>query len=195
MRKVVLSFAAFAAASASVSANAQIRVLASNADLTRGSLSLGLDAANRFTFSYSPRESFDLAPTLVQTSGTAAVTAFGGFLGIPLEPSTFFTRANVVVNASIFPGFAQFPEAARIPSSISPGDLGLRLTLNGEDSFGYARITGPRITVAFNTNPGQSITAGTVPEPATWAMMIGGFGMIGAVARRRARVRTIVAYS
>jgi hypothetical protein len=26
-----------------------------------------------------------------------------------------------------------------------------------------------------------------VPEPATWAMMIGGFGMLGAAARRRAR--------
>jgi hypothetical protein len=31
-----------------------------------------------------------------------------------------------------------------------------------------------------------------VPEPATWAMMIGGFGLIGAVARRR---RTTIAYA
>jgi PEP-CTERM motif len=26
-----------------------------------------------------------------------------------------------------------------------------------------------------------------VPEPASWAMMIGGFGLIGAAARRRSR--------
>jgi hypothetical protein len=31
-------------------------------------------------------------------------------------------------------------------------------------------------------------TATTVPEPASWALMIGGFGMVGAVARRRTRI-------
>jgi hypothetical protein len=30
-------------------------------------------------------------------------------------------------------------------------------------------------------------TGGAVPEPATWAMMIGGFGVIGAASRRRTR--------
>lgn len=36
----------------------------------------------------------------------------------------------------------------------------------------------------------EAITSGTgsVPEPAAWAMMIGGFGLIGAAARRRVRV-------
>jgi hypothetical protein len=29
--------------------------------------------------------------------------------------------------------------------------------------------------------------AGAVPEPATWAMMIGGFGLVGGALRRRAR--------
>jgi hypothetical protein len=36
-------------------------------------------------------------------------------------------------------------------------------------------------------------SAGVVPEPATWAMMIGGFGLLGAAARRR--VRTTVTYA
>ncbi|GAO39761.1 hypothetical protein SCH01S_39_00460 [Sphingomonas changbaiensis NBRC 104936] len=35
--------------------------------------------------------------------------------------------------------------------------------------------------------------APTVPEPATWAMMLGGFSLLGVVARRR-RARTNVAY-
>ena len=44
------------------------------------------------------------------------------------------------------------------------------------------------IYVRFN------IPAGAVPEPATWAMMIGSFGLIGAAARRR-RQRTTVTYA
>jgi PEP-CTERM motif len=35
--------------------------------------------------------------------------------------------------------------------------------------------------------------SGAVPEPATWAMMIVGFGLIGAAARRRQSVRTVTA--
>ncbi len=34
---------------------------------------------------------------------------------------------------------------------------------------------------------------GAVPEPATWALMIGGFTMVGAAARRRARATTMAA--
>lgn len=36
---------------------------------------------------------------------------------------------------------------------------------------------------------------GAVPEPATWAMMIVGFGMIGFAMRRRSNVRTTVSYA
>jgi hypothetical protein len=30
-----------------------------------------------------------------------------------------------------------------------------------------------------------------VPEPASWAMMVGGFGMMGAMMRRRRTVRAV----
>jgi choice-of-anchor C domain-containing protein len=35
--------------------------------------------------------------------------------------------------------------------------------------------------------------AGAVPEPASWALMIAGFGLVGAAARRRAKVRVTYA--
>ena len=37
----------------------------------------------------------------------------------------------------------------------------------------------------YNGNFRINAVAGAVPEPATWAMMIGGFGMMGVAARRR----------
>lgn len=37
--------------------------------------------------------------------------------------------------------------------------------------------------------------AGAVPEPATWAMMLAGFGMVGFAARRRASVKTTVTFA
>ena len=42
--------------------------------------------------------------------------------------------------------------------------------------------------IAFNTTPFQD----AVPEPATWAMMVGGFGMAGGMMRRRRRVVALV---
>ena len=42
---------------------------------------------------------------------------------------------------------------------------------------------------------GQFVTASAVPEPATWAMMLVGFGIIGFAARRRQSVKTTVAYA
>jgi len=35
-------------------------------------------------------------------------------------------------------------------------------------------------------------TGGTVPEPATWALLIAGFGLVGVAARRRARTNGVV---
>jgi hypothetical protein len=37
--------------------------------------------------------------------------------------------------------------------------------------------------------------AGAVPEPATWAMMLVGFGGVGFAMRRRSKVRTTVSYA
>jgi hypothetical protein len=59
---------------------------------------------------------------------------------------------------------------------------GYKLTLTSADGqFDYWNAAGPN---PFTT---------AVPEPASWAMMIAGFGLAGAAARRRASVRGAIA--
>ncbi|MFD1610559.1 PEPxxWA-CTERM sorting domain-containing protein [Sphingomonas tabacisoli] len=48
------------------------------------------------------------------------------------------------------------------------------------------------LRLLYSATSQSQIIAG-VPEPATWAMMIGGFGLVGAAARRRARVKYVIA--
>ena len=49
------------------------------------------------------------------------------------------------------------------------------------------RVNAGGLSTGFVTASASAAIA-AVPEPATWAMMIGGFGVIGAAARRRRRV-------
>lgn len=68
--------------------------------------------------------------------------------------------------------------------------------------FGFQGINGQSIRrVSFTVNESgiQDVrqvrldAVAVVPEPATWAMMLGGFGLIGAASRRR--IRTAVTYA
>ncbi|MBS0503779.1 MAG: PEP-CTERM sorting domain-containing protein [Proteobacteria bacterium] len=54
------------------------------------------------------------------------------------------------------------------------------------------RLTGATFTSSANSFEFDNLAAG-VPEPASWALMIGGFGLIGAASRRRARTVTVLA--
>lgn len=49
------------------------------------------------------------------------------------------------------------------------------------------------VSTAYNANYINSVLAGSVPEPATWAMMLGGFALIGTMARRRRTAGTLSA--
>ncbi|MBO9577069.1 MAG: PEPxxWA-CTERM sorting domain-containing protein [Sphingobium sp.] len=51
----------------------------------------------------------------------------------------------------------------------------------------------PISTAPTETVPAGSPPAGAVPEPATWALMIGGFGLAGAAMRRRSGMRLVTA--
>jgi hypothetical protein len=72
----------------------------------------------------------------------------------------------------------------------------LNVYFTGGDNYDFIRIyqvggggyESDNHTVGFFTRPG-----GVIPEPATWAMMIAGFGLVGAAARRRNRMVSTLA--
>ena len=114
------------------------------------------------------------------------------------------TNAGVATQLPSFPGFPLGVTSASF--NVGPFDL------NSASTYNSAFITGSGGTVAgartrlitglnagqayFNihTNafPGGEIRGqlSLVPEPATWAMMIAGFGIVGAALRRRRRPRS-----
>ena len=64
-----------------------------------------------------------------------------------------------------------------------------RLFLGSTDLFGWYNNSGT-FTVTINGVNGSGGGGGGVPEPATWAMMITGFGLAGATLRRRRAMQT-----
>lgn len=163
-----------------------------------------VDSYASFDFAYdaAAAAAFDPDTYSVRTNGTGETSAFGGFLGIPLEPSSF-DQSGITIDGNLFPSYAAFPTLTAIPFSLVASDLALRYARGSDFYYGYARLNGNgTIDVAFESQANTAITAGAaitgaispVPEPATWAMMIGGFGMVGgAMRRRKAQVRVTYA--
>lgn len=80
---------------------------------------------------------------------------------------------NREVFGSVLAPFADVTNSGQLSGSIVAGNMNMRGqvqlgTFGGDVKFG-------------------DTTGGAVPEPATWAMMIAGFGLVGAMMRRRSR--------
>ena len=73
------------------------------------------------------------------------------------------------------------------------GGTGVAFVSNN-DQFGTVNLTTGAATLLGTIGAGNlaDITAGSVPEPTTWLLMIGGFGLVGSAMRRRA-ARVVVA--
>src|SRR4029077_18684728 len=121
------------------------------------------------------------ADTFVSTSGTAEVTAFGGVLGIPLQPSVDFTHGRggvVIYGPAEFGAYASFPTATDIPFSATDSFLGLRYSVGADTFYGFAQFAGGdlgRFETTANTAIDASAAIAQIPEASTWAMMALGF--------------------
>lgn len=138
----------------------------------------------------------------------------GGILATGTPGTTAVARdlaAGTVIDAS--GQFNQFQTQGLLFQTGGNHVVGFRFLneTTGIYNFGYARITtttGTGTSVGFPAtitqmvyeNTGAALTvAGAVtpgvPEPATWAMMMIGFGAMGAAMRRRSSVKTRVRFA
>jgi hypothetical protein len=194
MQKILGILAVSALLSSPASASV---VLGGPETLSATPFTFGPSAANQFTLTYPVSGFFN--DDFISTTGSAQVTSFGGFLGIPVEPSTYFTDmrngSDVMFGPDQFGSYAGFATATDIPYSSGDGFLGLRYTVGDNTFYGFARFAGPDLeSYGFETIPNIDIDANSpavaaAPELSTWAMM--GLGFIGTalLAKRRRSLR------
>jgi hypothetical protein len=172
-------------------------VLGGPETLSATPFTFGPSAANQFSLSYPTSGFFN--DTFVSTTGTAEVSSFGGFLGIPVEPSTFFTDmrngSDVMFGPDQFGSYAGFATATDIPYSATDSFLGLRYMVGADTFYGFARFAGSDLeSYGFETIPNIDIDANSpavaaAPELSTWAMMGLGFFGTALLAKRRRSLR------
>lgn len=130
----------------------------------------GLSANTRYTLMVDVGQSTyadlaDFAVQMVGGEGLQSVLASGSFLSDQMAPGQFRTLTLV------------FDTSAAID-----GPFGIRLRTFHNPQQGQ----GQRVAYFDNVRlDASSLTAAAVPEPASWALMIVGFGASGAMLRRR----------
>lgn len=125
------------------------------------------------------------------TSVTAVdlnASAFGSFAGF------HYTSGNSNVTAQFLPQYFQL-------DSTSPTGNELRLYFSAPLTSSGATIS-PTFSYEAEPSGGNRFPSGTVtrqlsavPEAATWAMMLAGFGAVGLAMRRRQRVRAAIKFA
>lgn len=122
----------------------------------------------------------DLA--LISTTGATPVdTDASGTSEFFLGGSSFLTgSSNTTSNGAVFNSFLQFPGTSFTFDTV-------------QSNFTVNSLGGPLVDVdvAYLRTFAVNRAVAAVPEPATWALMIGGFGGIGGTMRYRRRKATV----
>jgi hypothetical protein len=156
-----------------------------------------------------------------EISGTGGFAAVGGTTG-RLDGSLSFSSTIGDIITQAVPSFFVFNDAkggtynysvASVQTNAfvnKPGvaSSGTLFTLGNifNSNLNYLTPTPASLSIQFNSTGASAyssaltlsvppVGAAAVPEPASWAMMISGFGAIGGVMRRRKNVRTKVSFA
>lgn len=127
-------------------------------------------------------------------SGQPATLTFNqtvNILGFLIGSPDFYNLLTVTSTAGSF-GFTPATLGLR-----TDGDQNVSQYVNFRTTSADERI----LSVSFTNNPAinafetANFAAGAVPEPAAWAMMIAGFGLIGGALRRQKKLTTSVSFA
>jgi hypothetical protein len=116
-----------------------------------------------------------------------SISGMRGSEAISFDPSTFNDQIY-------YPGDASENYVDAFGLDFIADGIIYNLSKNGSGDFAYHEFDGSTGRVVANRDISLSPTnASAVPEPHSWAMMLGGFGLVGGALRRRARACITVA--
>lgn len=182
MRMQLLAVAT--AALLSTSAQAAITSIAftefgvvNGAAVTNQYQSLGITATNLRHYTDS-RDTFDsngVTPTIVP----ASINFTSVVSNVSID---YVLLAGSSLTVSLFDSGLNLLDTLVLPAPRSNLNASFSFTANNVSSLVMSNAVG---TFGLST---LTFDSGVVPEPASWAMLISGFGLVGAVARRRRNV-------
>ena len=153
-------------------------------------LALGVSSAAQAAYTFVGSWQVDQGPswTVVPPAYTgqdAAALLFGGSASSYSISTIGSSTATVdhlawvsVWFAGSFPDCSGFPCGRKVSESAVTSTAGLYKNAGDESAYVRDWAVGARFT-------NYAFTGTAVPEPAVWALMIGGFGLVGSALRRR----------
>jgi hypothetical protein len=131
---------------------------------------------------------FSFAPAGVSTSGSAQITSLGAPFYNPPQPTSYFSNRGGSIGPDTLAQYIGYSTPTAIAYSIVDSIVGLRFDLGQGYQYGYAQIAGSTLRgFRYETTSGVGVNIAAVPEPASWALLISGFSIIGLALRRRRR--------
>ncbi len=172
----------------SILAGAALALAATSASAANFSGTFANDAGKAGVFFYVK------APSTVTITSTAG--AGGGFDGVLslYDPTGFGIAFNDdQADGIVDPQLIQSLSAGRYTvfltqyDNFGPASLDLPFSFDGQPNFrgGFIDFDGVQRTGDWALSIDGAFKSGAVPEPASWALLIAGFGLVGAAARRR----------
>ncbi|MEP2101127.1 MAG: PEPxxWA-CTERM sorting domain-containing protein [Parasphingorhabdus sp.] len=211
MHKLLLTATAVAALATSGTANAAIVMgeLTGGSAEANGGVFQQLNPAPGFTLGDNNQQSNNLFAFDEQQSVTLAAAVGGLAAGTVVNSHYVFFDpgpSRRAIGYVDFDGDILGVLDAKSDMDLTDASLGnpnvnyLSVALRGLESADSFNVVGDRLNLNFRaSDPGDYVrvltAAPAVPEPATWAMMIGGFGLVGGAMRRRRKMTTKVSYA